>query len=114
MVVEALSVDSNKTVRDQYYNLIVTHKNTTDEDSVRMIELIMAGRTYDLSTYHYEELKLVTPTGGSTGNSSYGLFFRYTIADTGDIAAYWTSNVDQLNRQFNQLIADYNEMASWM
>lgn len=114
VALEALSVDSCKTVKELYYNLIVTHKNTTDEDSVRMIELIMAGRTYDLSTYHYEELKLVSTTGAS-GNLSYGLFFRHLIADkSADIAGFWTSNVDQLGIQMDKLIGEYNEIASWM
>lgn len=115
VALEALSVDSNKTVKDQYYNLIVTHKNTTDEESVRMIKLIMDGRTYDLSTYHYEDLKLVSADGVSNGNLSFGLFFRYLISTTSaDIAGFWTSNVDQLQIQMDNLIADYNEMASWM
>ena len=114
VALEALSVDSNKTVKDLYYNLIVTHKNTTDEESVRMIEIIMEGRTYDLSTYHYEDLKLVSTTG-SSGNLSYGIMFRHLIADkSADIAGFWTANVEQLQIQMENLIAEYNEMASWM
>lgn len=114
VVIESLSKDNHLTVKEPYYDLIVTHKNTTDEESVRMIELIMAGRTYDISTYHYEDLKLVSASG-ATANLSYGLFFRHLIGSgsTEDIAGFWTSNADQLRIQFEDLIAQYNEMGSW-
>jgi putative membrane protein len=41
------------------YELIVTHKNTHDEQSIAMIELMMKGRLYDLATLHTSRIYYV-------------------------------------------------------
>ena len=106
VMIEALSAETTNSVVEPYYNLIVTHKNTTDAESVRMIELIMAGRLYDLTTYHYDDIKFAS---AATDNSSYGLFFRYLIstAPAADIASFWEANRSSLQAQLDDLIAEY-------
>lgn len=107
-VVEALSAYNNLNVNDRYYEAIVTHKNTRDPDSVRMIDIIMDGRVYDLTTYHYNELLV-----SKDPNGALGLFFRYTVSNhTKDISAYWQSCQEFLPDDLNDLIEDYEGIAS--
>ncbi|MBQ8350769.1 MAG: hypothetical protein IJY20_01835 [Clostridia bacterium] len=107
VVVEALSGYNNLNVNDLYYEAIVTHKNTRDPESVRMIDIIMDGRVYDLTTYHYNELEV-----SDEPNGAFGLFFRYCVANpTKDIASYWSSCLGFLPEDVEDLINDYAEVA---
>lgn len=106
---EAMSAYNNKNVKDLYYRTIVTHRNTCDEDSVRMIDLIMDGRTYDLTTYHYNELKC-----SDEPNGALGLFFRYMVWPNNrnkDITSYWASGNDALGKALDALIIEYDAIA---
>lgn len=108
-VVEALSAYNNANVNDLYYEAIVTHRNTRDEDSIRMIDKIMEGRVYDLTTYHYDELVV-----DDVNNGSLGLFFRHvvTIDRNTDITAYYDKGkVSRLPRELANLIAEYKRIA---
>ncbi len=107
VAVEALSAYNNLNVNDLYYEAIVTHKNTRDPESVRMIDIIMDGRVYDLTTYHYNELLV-----SDEPNGSLGLFFRYCVSNpTEDIASYWSSCLNFLPDDVMDLIQDYNDIS---
>ena len=107
-VIEALSAYNNVNVNDQYYEAIVTHKNTRDPDSVRMIDKIMEGRVYDLSTYHYNDLVI----SWTDSESSLGLFFRYCLKNpTADASSYWQSCTGYLPDDLLDLIQEYEELA---
>jgi len=43
IITEALCVESSKTVIPQYYNIVLKERNTTDADSVEMIDLVRKG-----------------------------------------------------------------------
>ena len=43
IITEALCVESSRTVIPQYYNLVLKERNTTDADSVEMIDLVRKG-----------------------------------------------------------------------
>ena len=103
-LIEALSAENCNSVKNPYYDDIVTHHNVTDGDSVEMINLIMDGRVYDLGVYHYNELML-----SSLDNGALALFFRYLIRDKGqDIVQYWQSNSGSLDIQMAGLMSRYN------
>lgn len=108
-VVEALSAESANTVKDAYFESILKYNSTRDENSVRMIDKIMDGRRYDLTTYHYHE---IIPSTNTSTEQSLGLFFRYLIArDTStDPATYYNSNIKPYESGFNKLITDYMGM----
>ena len=108
-VVEALSAYNNLNVNDRYYESIITHKNTRDPDSVRMIDIIMDGRVYDLTTYHYNDLVV----NKNHGDGALGLFFRYLIKNSHvDISAYWQSCQNYLPDDMDRLISDYESIAA--
>lgn len=104
-VIEAISAYNNLNVNDVYYEAIVTHKNTRDPESVRMINLIMEGRVYDLTTYHYNDLYIINNAGQE---GALGLFFRHVLAfPTEDISSYWQSGLTHLQSDFEDLIDGY-------
>ena len=106
--IEALSAENCNSVKDPYYDDIVTHHNVTDGDSVEMINLIMDGRVYDLGVYHYNELMLDTT---DDSNGAFALFFRYLIQkDQQDIVQYWQSNSGVLQGRLDGLLGQYADI----
>ena len=99
-LIEALSAENCNSVKKPYYDDIVTHHNVTDGDSAEMIGLIMAGRVYDLSAYHYDELTLDT--------TPFTTLFRYLIRNKNqDIVQFWQSNSGPLSLQMDDLVRKY-------
>ena len=110
VLVEALSAESCNSVREAYYESILKYNSTRDSDSVRMIEKIMAGRVYDLTTYHYTELST-----NNTDDGSLGLFFRRMLSakNTTDPASQWNgSDRYVVEPKLQDLIDDYMYMFS--
>ena len=106
--IEALSAENCNSVKNPYYDEIVTHHNVTDGDSVEMINIIMDGRVYDLGVYHYNELVL---SGTVSDNGSFALMFRYLILNKEqDIVQYWTMNSGSLQIRLDGLLGDYAEI----
>ncbi len=106
-ITEALSAYNCSYVKEQYYETILTHQNVSDSDSVEMIDLIIKGRIYDISTFHYEELRL----GGSTDVDSLGLFFRHMIHNPNSKpSTYWASGASALESSFEDLIDRYSSI----
>ena len=110
VLVEALSAESCNSVREAYYESILKYNSTRDSDSVRMIEKIMAGRVYDLTTYHYTELST-----NNTDDGSLGLFFRRMLSakHTTAPASQWNgSDRYVVEPKLQDLIDDYMYMFS--
>ena len=100
-LIEALSAENYNSVKDPYYNEIVTHHNVTDGDSVEMIGLLMAGRVYNLSVYHYYDLTL--------GGTPIAIMFRHLVRNSQqDIVQFWQSNSGSLEIQMGELLVKYN------
>jgi hypothetical protein len=72
-----------------------------------MIQKIMDGRRYDITTYHYTEISNM-----GTDNSSLGLYFRILIKVnlTDDASTYWQSIMIGCNSGFDNLIGSYMDM----
>ena len=105
-VTEAMSAYNAKKVKTPYYELMVKYGNTHDDDSVRMIDLIMNGRMYDLTIYHYNELRLST-----TENDTLGLLYRYMLLHpTQAFSTHWTQYQSTVEYEFDDLITKYNEI----
>jgi hypothetical protein len=99
-LIEALAAENCNSIKKPYYDEIVTHHNVTDGESAEMIDLIMAGRVYDLSAYHYNELKME--------GTALATMFRYVIRDKNiDIVQFWQSNSGSLELQMGALLDDY-------
>ena len=101
VLVEALSAESTNSVRDEYYESIMKHNSTRDEDSARMIETIMAGRRYDLTTYHYAEIK--------SSDGALGQFFRRLLTSnkTIDAATHYDGSKVAYDTAIASLIKSY-------
>ncbi len=109
-VVEAISAYNYKNVVDLYYEDLL-YANSRDSESIRMINLIMDGRVYDLSTYHYADLQL-TSTDGNAENF-LGTFFRYVIQNKNtDIMQYWNGS-SYLSGDLQELIVQYESLANY-
>ena len=107
-LIEALSAENCNSVKNPYYDEIVTHHNVTDGDSVEMINMIMDGRVYDLGMYHYNDLVF---DASDEYNGAFALFFRYLIRNNGqDIVQYWQQHSGSLETQMNSLLAKYDSI----
>ena len=107
-LLEALSAENCNSVKNQYYDEIVTHHNVTDGESAEMIDIIMAGRVYDLGIYHHNELVFDEE---DTDVGSFALFFRYLVRyPYKDIIQYWEENVGGLEISMDNLLAQYQAL----
>ena len=108
VLVEAMSAESCNSVKAPYFESMLKYNSTRDENSVRMIDIIMKGRRYDLTTYHYAEI-----IGNTSGDEqSLGLFFRHLLKTdlNTDASTYYSSQLPSYSAGFEQLITDYVEM----
>jgi hypothetical protein len=109
-MVEALSAETHHSVEQPYYDLIVTHNSTRDEESIEMIEIIMAGRLYDFATLHYPRLNYDKPDGKQS-DLGLGLLIRNSINDDiSDISSFWISIKDQVQGRLEGLVDEYVNM----
>lgn len=110
-MIEALSAETHNSVIDPYYDLIVTRNSTREEESIEMLDLIMEGRFYDLSTLHHPAL--IAETSVAAGDVCLGTLARYIVSSkVSDIASLWESVEIQFGRDIDDLIAIYNNMYS--
>ena len=99
-LIEALAAENCNSIKNPYYDEIVTHHNVTDGDSAEMINLIMEGRVYDLAAYHYNELSL-------TG-TAFATMFRHLVRERDqDIVQFWQSNAGSLEIKLTDLLNNY-------
>ena len=67
LLLEGFNVISEQYVRPAYYDVVLTRKSVQDADSKPMLDIIFAGRTYDLAMY-YSNLGLVNAFKESVNN----------------------------------------------
>ena len=109
-MIEALSAETHNSVEQPYYDLIVTHNSTRDEESIEMIEIIMKGRLYDFATLHYTRL-YYDKEGGITSDLGLGLLIRNSINDKiSDISSFWVSINEQVQGRLDGLVDEYVNM----
>ena len=106
-MIEALSAETTNSVIEPYYNLVVTHKDTRDPESVEMLRIIMDGRLYDFATLHYTDLYY----DSSTGTVGLGLLMRNAVNNRiADITSFWASVRDQVSARLDDLVYEYEHM----
>ena len=110
-ILEAMSAESHRVVIPAYYELVLKHKDTRDEESIEMIELIYRGRRFDLAQIHSEgnvQLYATGPNGG-TGD---GLFYIMRVLGKSptETASWWESSRDLLEIRLDEIINDYNSI----
>lgn len=107
IVLESMSAESHRTVIPAYYDVILTHKNTRDEESIEMIQMIYEGRLYNFAQIHSQgkdQLYCNGPAGSGTG-----LF--YIMREFGKspttVSSWWESAQDLLQRRLGEIADMY-------
>ncbi len=97
IIVEALSAEGYKLVTPAYYDVALKTKFTRDEESAEMIDLVLAGRTFDFG-YMYD---------GWNGMAFY-LQTMLTQRNT-NFASFYRSNEKRVLNYYSQVIEAYQE-----
>lgn len=100
-ITEALTIESHHTVFPAYYDVALTEKYARDQDSVEMLDIIMAGRKYDFSILHSDNLQKLP------------YLFRNLIADEStDFASAYAKIKKSMKKGMDSLIESYAELVS--
>lgn len=78
-VLEALSQYSTDTLREAYYDKTISYKALRDRDSLEMLEIVLATRTYDLaSAYDWGGWNnyFISTIPNSNGNNLFSSYYR--------------------------------------
>lgn len=111
-ILEAMSAESHRVVIPAYYELVLKHKDTRDEESVEMIDLIYRGRRFNLSQIHSQgnvQLYASSPSGSGSGDGLYYVM-RVFGKDPSVIATWWEASRDLLEIRLGEIIDDYNSI----
>ncbi len=88
VVVEALSAETTKSVKDIFYKKLLKSNSTRQQEDENMIDIIMEGRVYDLVTSHHADLWIEKDEGDHHLHAFWRVLVReipngYTVRD------YW-------------------------
>ena len=97
IIIEALSAEGYKIVTPAYYDVALKTKFTRDEESAEMIDLVLAGRTFDFG-YMYD---------GWNGMAFY-LQNMLTAKNT-NFASYFKDNEKKVVNYYEKVIEAYKE-----
>jgi hypothetical protein len=105
-VLEALAQDSTDTLREAYYDKTISYKALRDRDSLEMLEIILATRTYDLASafdwggWNSYFTKTIPNSGG---NNQFASYYRSmeakTISAISDTVLKLTEETEQTQTQ---------------
>lgn len=95
-MLEAMSCENYRTVIPAYYDIALTSKYTRDERSVDMLDLILAGRHYDISILHNDTIPQL----------SY-LFRNLVLSNNPDFASTYKSMQTVFNKSLKKVVEKY-------
>ena len=98
-VVEALSAESRRAVLPAYFDNTLNAKFARDEDSIRMIQIILDGRVFDFG-YMYRN-----PGEAITG------CFQTLMGNSKSFIAHYESNYDMWRAHFDSIYGKYEELS---
>ena len=104
-MIEGLSAETYKSVTDVYYGMILKHDSGfVDRRSLDMLDKIMEGRTYALSSYHCSEFIFNT----WETYAEFSIFTRYLLTyPNKDVAGAWSGIRDFCKTALDKIIAIY-------
>ncbi|NLB15992.1 MAG: hypothetical protein GX827_04195 [Clostridiales bacterium] len=70
VILEALAYESYLTVIPTYYDVVLTTKFTRDAESVEMLDIIRAGRVFDIGYYFFDNSNDLNSVGWYLANRS--------------------------------------------
>ena len=106
-MLEALSAESHRVVLPSYYELILKSKNTRDQESLEMIDIIYEGRLYDFASihsYNQDELYVAATNGGLM------YVMRHFINNPTSVANVWESASRALGIRLDEIVKKYENM----
>lgn len=96
---EALNAETYRSVVYQYYDVALQTKYTRDESSIETLDMIMAGRSYDLATM----------LGSSMGGAK--TILRKIVSERlGGFASYYASQESLLNEKLAEIKEAYKKL----
>ena len=96
---EALAAESYYTLVPGFYDVVLKTKNTRDDESAGMIELILKNRVYDLGMY-YNFAGFAMNTVFLTGCQAW----FSGISQTSDIASFYAKYETQIAKAISKLV----------
>ena len=99
-VVEALSAESKRMVLPAYFENTLNAKFARDEDSIRMLQIILDGRVYDFG-YMYR----------NSGEAITGIFQTLMTTRSKGFASYYESQYDNWKAHFDGIYEKYQELS---
>ena len=99
IILEALAAESTYTVMPAFYDIVLKDKNTRDEESKEMLDLILDNRVYDVGTFY--------SLGGFSNNfvlitgKQYSIF---RVAQTSDVVSYYQKYERQVIKAYEDLL----------
>ena len=102
-----LNIDVHKIVRLCAYELILKSKNTRDQESLEMIDIIYEGRLYDFASihsYNQDELYVAATNGGLM------YVMRHFINNPTSVANVWESASRALGIRLGEIVKKYENM----
>jgi len=95
VVTESLNVESYRSVFQVYYEKALKAKYARDEVSIEMIDLIMAGRTFDFATLF---------TGSESLNNLNTIFQMSVLSQNADFASRYASQQNAMQTELDNII----------
>ena len=103
-VLEALSAESHRTVLPSYYERILRSGDTGDTDALAMIDIICAGRLYDLASLSYNELYV------DAAHDSLAHIMRYLVKSPSMVPILWEQSYPALEVRLGEIVSEYENM----
>ena len=103
-VLEALSAESHRTVLPSYYERILRSGDTGDTDALAMIDIICAGRLYDLASLSYNELYV------DAAHDSLAHIMRYLVKSPSMVPFLWKQSYPALEVRLGEIVMEYENM----
>ncbi|MGN1345778.1 MAG: hypothetical protein ACI4V1_03270 [Eubacteriales bacterium] len=101
LITEALTIESHNSVVPAYYDVALTEKYARDQNSVEMLDIIMAGRKYDFSILHSSNL-----------NKLPYMFRNLIASQSTDFASTYAKTQKAMQKGLDKLIESYVELAA--
>ena len=96
LIIEAMAAKSVGTVTEAYYDKALTYKYMRDEESAKMLDMILASRIYDL-TYIYD------------WGSLYSQLKNLIVAGKDTVASTWDKRMSAAEKALTKTVDAYKE-----
>lgn len=101
VITESMNVESYRTVFPAYYEKALKGKYARDEESIEMIDMVMAGRRFDFATLY---------TAASDLNALNTIVQASVRSKNADFASRYMSNEKVLKKKLEKIVKAFEEI----